>query len=242
MLRTCQSLTTRWSLPEVIISGRALQCTIIDSCFSLLENHSGMISRITGGSVFCHFCPSKMKVRFFWAAASLPFDGWLLATGKPSRKDSTIWLFQNDSSQNGLLLRSWWNMVKHDNSTKKSEKTPWNHMMWFTMIQFDSVALRRRYLLVSGPEGLGQPRFHAWSVALPRTRMKFHVSVSCHKNTTFDIYIYTYTLAQAFCRSGRFASLKTWKNKKLRETFYNTLRYWSVKKHRDTTLASTRWF
>ena len=201
---------------------------------------------------FAIFVQVKWKCFFFGAAASLPFPPqkknssdhlmggfWRPETIKEGFNNS---LFQNDSSQNGFLLRSWWNMVKHDNSTKKTKKhheITWCDSPWSS---YDSVALRRRYLLVSGPEGLGQPRFHAWSVALPRTRMKFHVSVSCHKNTTFDIYIYTYTLAQAFCRSGRFASLKTWKNKKLCETFYNTLRYWSVKKHRDTTLASTRWF
>ena len=161
-----------------------------------------MISRITGGSVFCHFCPSKMKVFFFWGcritSISPPqkkligsFDGWLLATGNHQGRIQQFvvsewflpkWAFIE-------MGETWW---KHDNSTKNQKKhheITWCDSPWFS---YDSVALRRRYLLVSGPEGLGQPRFHAWSVALPRTRMKFHVSVSCHKNTTFDIYIYIY--------------------------------------------------
>lgn len=149
MLRTCQSLTTRWSLPEVIISGRALQCTIIDSCFSLLENHVNDLQNHRKKKCVCHFCPSKMKVRFFLGCRITSISQ------KKNSSDHLMGGFWRPENHQGRIQPFgcfrmippkmgfyWdgWNMVKHDNSTKKSEKTPWNHMMWFTMIQFDSAS------------------------------------------------------------------------------------------------------
>lgn len=150
MLRTCQSLTTRWSLPEVIISGRALQCTIVDSCFSLLENHVNDLQNHRWKCV-CHFCPSKMKVRFFLGCRITSisqnlirsFDGWLLATGNHQGRIQQFVVSE-------WFLPKWAFieiMVKHGGNMIiqlkiNSEKTPWNHMMWFTMIQ----------LRFSGPE------------------------------------------------------------------------------------------